>query len=82
VPKADGFIDPHRLYTRRAALGAVGVGMNTMRAARRAGIELRTLPVGKQLLCLGRDVISYLQLVSEHQQQEAAHTSEGTEAAS
>lgn len=59
-----GAIMPGALYTRGAALRALGLGENTIRRARRAGIEMDVLPVGRQLLVTGEAAIEFCRRVA------------------
>jgi hypothetical protein len=56
-----GAILPGAIYVRSTALRALGLGGATIRRARRAGIELATLRVGRMLLCRGGDVIEFVE---------------------
>ena len=64
-PKADSgtFICPDRLYTRRAFLRAAGLGDNTLRDARRRGVELPMLSLGngRQHYVRGADGIRWIE---------------------
>ena len=64
---ADCFIDPGRLYTRKAFLAAAGLGDTTIRQARRAGVELVTLTVGRQPYIRGRDGIDFIEKLASLQ---------------
>lgn len=59
-----GVILPDALYRRSTALRALGLGGSTLRRARRAGIELFTLQIGREPLVRGRDVIAFVELLA------------------
>lgn len=65
--KPVGYVDRRRMYMRSAFFSDLGLGRTVLRQARRAGIELPTLRVGKMLLVDGADGIEFLRRVAEHQ---------------
>jgi hypothetical protein len=59
--KAPSFIAPERLYSIKGFQAAAGVSSTRMREARRAGINLPLLEVGRRKFCRGSDAIAYLE---------------------
>lgn len=64
---AEQFIAPERVYPRASFLAITGLGLSTVRKYRRAGIELKTLEIGQQVLVRGADGIRWLEQIAEHQ---------------
>ncbi|TWT42581.1 hypothetical protein [Botrimarina hoheduenensis] len=54
-------IDPQVLYTLREFQRATGLGPTSMRKARAAGVELKTLRVGRCKYARGADVIQFIE---------------------
>ena len=59
--KAPSFIAPERLYSLKGFQAAAGVSATRIREARKAGIMLPTLEVGRRKFVRGSDAISYLE---------------------
>ena len=55
------YIDPGRLYTLRGFWAASGVSPTRVRAAKRRGIMLPTLDVGKRKFVRGSDAIAFIE---------------------
>ena len=68
--KQPSFIDPHRLYTRRGFI-ASGISETRIREAKRLGIEISTLSVGKRLFYRGADCIAYIEQLAQLDQKQA-----------
>lgn len=67
--KHPSFIDPGRLYTRRGFIAASGVSETRIRSAKKLGIEISTLSVGKRLFYRGADCIAYIEALAALEQQ-------------
>jgi hypothetical protein len=59
--KAPSYIAPERLYSLKGFQSAAGVSSTRMREARKAGIILPTLEVGRRKFARGTDVIAYIE---------------------
>jgi hypothetical protein len=59
--RAPSFIAPERLYSLRGFQVAAGVSATRIREARKAGIVLPTLEVGRRKFVRGTDGIAYLE---------------------
>lgn len=55
------FIAPDRLYTLRGFHAASGISSTRLREARRRGIHLLTLEVGRRKFVRGADAISFIE---------------------
>ncbi len=55
------FIDPERVYALREFISASGISYTAIRNAKRRGIELSTLKVGKRVFVRGRDGIHFIE---------------------
>ena len=60
-----GFIAPERLYTLKGFQAGSGVSATRMREARKVGITLPTLEVGRRKFVRGSDAIDYIQRLSQ-----------------
>ena len=60
----DGYVDPSRLYTRRAFLRAAGLGDSTARKARRIGLALPVIRLGRQEYVRGAEGIGWIEAVA------------------
>jgi hypothetical protein len=69
--KHPSFIDPGRLYTRRGYIAASGISETRIRSAKKLGIEISTLSVGKRVFARGSSVIEFIEKLA------ALETSEG-----
>lgn len=58
--KAPSFIAPERLYSLKGFQAAAGVSSTRMREARRVGIVLPTIEVGRRKFVRGSDAIDYI----------------------
>lgn len=63
--KAPTFIAPERLYTLKGFIAASGISSTRMREARRAGINLPTLEVGRRKFIRGAEAIDYLEQLGQ-----------------
>jgi hypothetical protein len=61
LTKGLSFIAPERLYTVKGFTAASGVSATRIREARRAGIALPTLEVGRRKFIRGADAIAYIE---------------------
>jgi hypothetical protein len=59
--KAPSFIAPERLYSLKGFQAAAGVSQTRMREARREGITLPTIEVGRRKFVRGVDAIAYIE---------------------
>jgi hypothetical protein len=59
--KAPSYLAPEYLYSLRGFQTAGGVSSTRMREARKAGIDLPTIAVGKRKYIRGRDAIAYIE---------------------
>jgi hypothetical protein len=59
--KAPSYIAPERLYSLKGFQAAAGVSSTRMREARRAGIVLPMLEVGRRKFVRGYSAIEYLE---------------------
>ena len=62
--KAPSYIAPERLYSLRGFQAAAGVSSTRMREARRAGVSLPTLEVGRRKFVRGTDAIQFLETLA------------------
>lgn len=59
--KSPSFIAPERLYSLKGFQASAGVSATRMREARKVGIVLQTLEVGRRKFIRGSDAIAYLE---------------------
>ena len=59
--KAPSYLAPERLYSLKGFQAAAGVSSTRMREARKAGVTLPTLEVGRRKFVRGSDAIAYLE---------------------
>ncbi len=59
--RAPSFLAPERLYTLSGFQVAAGVSATRIREARRLGVELPTIVVGKRKFVRGRDGIFFIE---------------------
>lgn len=64
-------IVPGGLYRRRAFLAILGIGANTVRTAKRHGLPLPAIRLGKQFLVPGSLGIGWAERAAELQRQES-----------
>jgi hypothetical protein len=62
--KEPSFIAPERLYTLQGFMAASGVSATRRREARRLGITLPVLEVGRRKFVRGSDAIAYIEQLS------------------
>jgi hypothetical protein len=63
--RESSYIAPERLYSLRGFQAAAGVSSTRMREARRAGVTLPTLEVGRRKFVRGSDAIAYLERLAQ-----------------
>ena len=63
--KAPSYIAPERLYSLRGFQAAAGVSSTRMREARKAGVVLPTLQVGRRKFIRGADAIAFIERLAE-----------------
>jgi hypothetical protein len=63
--KAPSYIAPERLYSLKGFQAAAGVSSTRMREARKVGVVLPSLEVGRRKFIRGSDAISYLEKLAE-----------------
>ena len=63
--KEPSFLAPERLYTLKGFVAASGVSAARMREARKAGITLSMLQVGRRKFARGVDCIAYLEQLAQ-----------------
>ncbi len=59
------FIDPDRLYTRQGFFKASGVSETRLHLAKRQGVDVPWLEVGKRKFLRGRDAIALIERLAE-----------------
>jgi hypothetical protein len=59
------FIDPSRLYSIRGFWNASGVSPTRIRLAKRQGIELPTIEVGRRKFVRGTDAIEFIERLAQ-----------------
>jgi hypothetical protein len=59
--RSPSYIDPSRLYTIRGFWAASGISPTRIREAKRRGVELTTIEVGKRKFLRGSDAIEYIE---------------------
>jgi hypothetical protein len=59
------FIDPARLYSIRGFHAASGISETRVRMAKRCGIELPSIEVGKRKFVTGQAAIDYIKRLAE-----------------
>jgi hypothetical protein len=64
IAKEPTFIDPHRLYAIRSFWSASGISPTRIRVAKRRGIELKTVDVGKRKFVRGADGIAFIEALA------------------
>ena len=65
VKTPPSYIAPERLYSLKGFMAASGVNSMRIYKARRAGIELPCLIVGKRKFVRGSDAIAYIERLAE-----------------
>lgn len=63
--KSPSYIAPERLYALKGVIACSGLSQTRIREARKAGIELPMLVIGKRKFCRGSDVIEYIERLAE-----------------
>lgn len=63
--EAPTYIAPERLYSLRGFQEAAGVSATRMLEARRRGVNLITIDVGRRKFVRGTDAIAYLERLAE-----------------
>ena len=63
--KGPNFIAPERLYTLKGFRAASGISATRIREARKAGILLPMLDVGRRKFVRGADAIAYLERLAK-----------------
>ena len=61
ITKERSFLAPERLYSLRGFQEAAGISMTRMREARRVGVDLPRMKVGRRVFVKGADAIAYLE---------------------
>lgn len=63
--RAPSYIAPERLYSLKGFQAAAGVSSTRMREARRAGIVLPSLEVGRRKFVRGVDAIAFIERLAD-----------------
>ncbi len=73
------FLDPTRLYSLQGFIADAGISSNRIHHARKAGIELPMLAVGRRKYIRGADAIAYVERLAEWEAEKAAEESVAAE---
>jgi hypothetical protein len=65
VTKERSYLDPDRLYSLRGFQEASGISATRLREARRAGVDVLRLKVGRRVFIRGADAIAFIEALAQ-----------------